>query len=144
MTIPSYGTIVLTPIGANPLPGALTVTTDPDGYARTWPKRRSEHPGLEGTLTTQDFGRFARDCTLRLSWSTSQPLNKTAVQQLKTWEGQASSAYRLQDGEGNDWTVELVGFEERRIFGQPDLYYGTLDLRVLTMALYLGQPYTGD
>lgn len=144
MPTPTYGLVTMTPVSANPSPSPVTFTTDPDKYTRTWKKRMSVHQGIEGTVTTQDFGRVARDCQLDLEWGRGQILTKAVVRAVKTWEGVRESLYRFQDWEGNDFTVEILSFQEEAIFPSVDLYTARLSLQVVEMAVYLGDVYTGD
>lgn len=141
----AIGLITLTPLdGGNPAPGLLQLTTDPEGYVREWESRKSVIACLDGAVT-QDFGRFAADMTITLTWSgNGQWLDGDAVRTMRTWQGFAGGTYQFTDDEGNDLTVELVPpFRESREFGMPDWYRVTLTLHVLSIATLFGEIYTG-
>jgi hypothetical protein len=139
----AIGTSYLTPI-APTLGNALQLTTDPDGVVDEWPARKSIQAGIGGSSTTQDFGRYAIDCRRTLTWSgNGQMLDRDAVVQLDAWLADPGGTFRYQDGEDNDWTVEIMALAPERIFGMPRHYKCRLELHVLSMLMLRGDPYLG-
>lgn len=141
----AIGLITLAPLeGTNPAPAPLQLTTDPEGYVRDWETRKSVIPVFDGAVT-QDFGRYAADMTITLTWSgNGQWLDGEAVRTLRTWQGFGGGTYQFTDDEGNDFTVEMVPpFREAREFGMPDWYRATITLHVLAIAMLFGEIYTG-
>jgi hypothetical protein len=141
--IPVYGTITLTAGAGSGT--ALVMRTDP-AVTRHWEPRKVVTPELGGGSTTLDWGMYAVDCLIELAWrGTGQWLDLDDVRQLVKWRAAQGSTYRFQDaGEGDDFVVEILSFDEVRAFGQPRLYTAALWLHVLTMTTLLGQPYTGS
>lgn len=140
--IAASSSIILTPLVPAGTP--LQLTTDPDGVVDTWDPRKVSDAGLEGAVTTQDWGQYAIDCVRALTWSGKQFLDRDAVLQIRQWLAVRGSTYRYVDAEGNDWTVELVPpFLANRIFGMPRYYTCTLTLHVLAMDMLLDAAYTG-
>lgn len=136
---PVYGELVLSPVA--PTPGAELTLNDPDTYTRDWPKRKSVHQVI-GDTVEQDFGLYAADCVVTAVWANGQYLDKTHVQALHEWRATAGAELRLSDGEGNEFTVTINSFAEKRAVA--DLYHGSLELQVTSMTAYLGQAYTGN
>jgi hypothetical protein len=138
------GRITLSPL--DPFGPSMQMTTDPE-IKETWDSRKSVEPGLGGSSTTYDFGVFAVDCHRTLTWAgggSAQWLDVDVIAQLRSWRAVRGSTYRYQDGEGNDWTVEITNMGAEREFGQPRNWRCVLDLHVLAMTDLLGVPYTGE
>jgi hypothetical protein len=144
LTVPvveAIGSVYLTPVP--PTEGeTLRMTSDPDGVTDDWLARKSTQTGLGGVVTTQDFGRFAADCTRTLVWN-RQVLDRDVIRQLDAWYGSPGSTLRYLDGEDNDWTVEIMAVVPERVFGQPRLYTCRLVLHVLAMTTLRGEGYLG-
>jgi hypothetical protein len=125
-------------------PGAtLRFNLDPR-VEQTWDARKVTTPGLEGAVTTQDFGTFAKDCYRTLTWAgAGQWLDVTQVIQLREWAATAGSTYRYEvENEGHEWTVEILKVKEQ-YEGPLDYYRCVLELHVLAMTTLYGSPYTG-
>lgn len=132
----------LTTVGTLVLDG-VTFTTDPRVYEPlNWPKRASVLRGLNGAVTVQDFGVFAKDNRLRLE-SGDQFLSTAVVEQLHARYRARGATYRLQDWLGNDFTVFIQEFRpvEAQLGGA---WRYTMDLVVLRITTLLGAPYTGS
>jgi hypothetical protein len=123
--------------------GGKRFTTDPATYERQWPKRVSEHPGIGGSLTIQDFGRFAKDKLLTLQSGQGQYIEKTLVQDLDAMAGTKGATYTLTDWAGNQFTVFILAFDPQPTF-LGTLFTYAMRLRVLAITSLWGQAYTGD
>lgn len=124
--------------------GGVRFTCDPVPYeAYEWPKRMSEHPGVGGSMTWQDFGVWAKDCTLTLGSGETQMLEKTVVASLDTMYRTKGGTYALIDWLGNEFTVVIRDFRPTGTF-LGTLFRYTMTLRVTAMSKLLGATYTGS
>jgi len=140
VAIPTRGTVILTALGT--LGRSVTLTTDPTSYGFVWPKRQAKYRGLGGSVTTQEFGKHARDAVIHLE-SGTQWLNVDVVRDMDWNDALRGEAWRLQDSEGNDCTVRIETWSPVKARGMPELYEYTLDLEILAIAVLRGQDYTG-
>jgi len=143
MPIGTLGTITLTALtgGGN----TITLTTDPTTYVIYWSKRRSSFPGLNGSVTVQDFGKFAKDALIEVK-SGSQWINKSVVADMDENDAIKGATWRLQDYEGNDFTVSIDQWKPEMAPGMAlaGLYSYDLILRVHAIATLRGVTYTGS
>lgn len=132
----------LSTIGTLVLDG-ITFTTDPRVYEpRNWPKRVSVHRGLNGSVTVQDFGLFAKDNRIRIE-SGDQYLSTAVVDALQARYQTPGATYTLTDWLGNEFTVFILDFRpvEAQLGGA---WRYSMDLVVLGIAQLNGVPYTGS
>ncbi len=123
---------------------SVQFTTDPQDYAPAkWPKRASYHPGLGGSMTIQDFGRYAKDCLLTLSSGNSGYMEQSVVASLQTKKSAKGASYSFTDWLGNSFTVFIVNFDPKPTF-IGSLWTYTLELRVTAMTTLLGSAYSGS
>lgn len=134
MAISARGTVYL---------GGVRFTCDPAVYERQWPKRVSVHEGLQGAVTVQDFGRFAKDMVLRLESGEQQLMERTTVAALDAMAGTRGATYTLTDWTGLECTVHIQAFEADPTF-LGTLHRYRLSLRVLSIAKLYGATYTGS
>lgn len=134
--------MTVTAIGQVFLDG-IQFTTDPRTYEPVWPKRQSIHGGLQGAVTVQDFGVFAKDQRLRLE-SGGQWLTRTVVDALDARFQTRGAAYPFKDWVGTEATVFIVAFDpiDARLGG--DLYEYRMELRVLALTKVRGVAYVGS
>ena len=118
-------------------------TTDPAVYERQWPKRASEHPGIGGSLTIQDFGRFAKDMLLTLQSGEQQYMEQDLVETLDGMAGTPGATYTLTDWSGNEFTVFILAFDPKPTF-LGTLFTYTMRLRVLAITTLWGTSYSGS
>jgi len=141
--ITTLGKITLTAVtgGGND----ITFTTDPSTYTIFWSKRRSSFPGLNGSVTVQDFGKFAADALIDIK-SGSQWINKSVVTDMDENDAIKGATWRLQDYEGNDFTVSIDHWKPEMVAGMAILGLYTYDLllRVHAIAKLRGVTYTGN
>jgi hypothetical protein len=123
--------------------GGVRFTTDPETYQRQWPKRASKHPGVGGSMTIQDFGRFAKDMTLTLQSGQKQLLEISAVQSLETLASTKGATYTLTDWAGNEFTVFIMDFRPDPTF-LGSLFAYTMELHVLAVTKLYGGSYSGS
>jgi len=142
MAIPTLGKITLTVVSGGG--SSITLTTDPDTYVLEWPPRRSYFPHIGGGVK-QDFGKFAVDCVVKMQSGASQWLNKSVVIAMDTNDAIKGATWRLQDFEGNDFTVSIDKWSPVVAKGMAlvGLYTYELDLRVKAMSKLRGASYTG-
>lgn len=129
---------MLDPIGAIFLDG-VQFTTDPTTYERQWPKRVTKVATIGGN-TVLDFGRKAKDLTLRLE-SGGQFMARTVVDAIETRAGTLGAGYPLVDWEGTEATVVIAAFDPQEFL--PDLYEYSLMLWVRALAKLRGVTYVG-
>ncbi len=119
-------------------------TTDPQVYKPTvWAKRHSVHPGLEGALTIQDFGTFAKDNTLQLGSGGAGYIEKSLVDALHALYRARGATYTLTDWAGNEFTVFIRNFQADPTF-IGTLWTYTMELHVLAIAKLFGVTYSGS
>lgn len=143
MSIPTLGTVTLTAISGGG--SSVTLTTDPDTYELDWPKRRSVFQVIEDVVV-QDFGKWAKDCVVKMQSGATQWLNKSVVTEMDANEAIRGGTWRLQDFEGNDFTVSIEKWAPvvSKGMAMVGLYVYELDLRVHAMSKLRGVNYTGD
>lgn len=120
-------------------------TTDPK-IRRDWPPRRSVLPGLAGSVTHQDFGRFAADMKLTLT-SGGNYINAAFKRFLDGLASVRGASYAYSDYQGVEATVVILGFDPEPTFIRDDasvLWEYTLQLQVLTLTKLDFETYTGD
>lgn len=126
--------------------GGNQFTTDPR-IAREWSPRRSRLLGIGGSVTQQDFGRFAKDMRLTLT-SEGNYMNaalKNAIDLMLVTAPGASYSY--SDYTGLEATVVIVAFDPRPTFirdGDTVLYDYSLVLDVVALAKLDGADYGGE
>ena len=124
--------------------GNVQLTTDPTPYETyEWPKRMSEHPGVGGSMTWQDFGVIAKDCVLTLGSGENQMLEKSVVVSLDTMYRTKGGTYTLTDWLGNEFTVLIRNFKPTPTF-LGTLYTYTMTLRVTAITKLFGSTYQGS
>ena len=123
--------------------GGVRFTTDPGVYQRQWPKRASKHPGIGGSITIQDFGRFAKDMTLTLQSGQHQLLESSVVESLEAMASVRGATYTLTDWSGNELTVFIVDFRADQTFVGSLCTYA-MELHVLGVTKLFGATYTGS
>lgn len=122
----------------------LQFTTDPQ-ITRTWPPRRSKLMGIGGSVTQQDFGRFAKDMRLTLN-SQNNYVNQAFVAAIEQRMLVRLSAYPYTDYQGIDADVVIVDFQPTPTFikdGLGVLFTYTLILDVITLRKLNFATYTG-
>jgi len=144
MPIPTRGLVTLTVISGGG--SSVTLTTDPETYGLEWNKRRSVFQGISGSVTVQDFGKFAKDCVVIMQSGASQWLNKSVVTAMDANDAIKGGKWRLEDFEGNDFTVSIEKWMPVVSKGMAlaGLYVYELDLRVHAMAKLRGVTYSGS
>lgn len=124
-------------------------TTDPS-IARDWPPRRSRLAGIGGSVTQQDFGRFAKDMRLTLSSAAPSGSRNLINHAFKiTLDGLLNTrlqTYAYRDYTGLEGTVVVVDFTPVATFirdGVGVLWEYTLVLDVVTLTKLDFANYTG-
>lgn len=139
MAITTFGKVFL---------DGLQFDTDPQIYEPTnWPKRHIIIPGIDGSVTIQDFGHFAKDNTVRLSSGPTGFLNQATVAALHVKFRTKAAVFSLTDWMGNEFTVFIVSFRPIATFiGLSDadnLFTYDMELRVVAIAKLFGTTFTG-
>jgi hypothetical protein len=139
MPLTARGTVTL---------GSVQFTTDPGIYEPfNWKKRMSKHPGLQGAMTIQDFGRFAKDLTIRLGSGgqngSQQYLEQAAVVALDGYYAAKGVTYTLTDWLGNEFTVFIEEFRPVPTF-LGSLFTYEMSLHVLGIAKLFNSTYGGS
>lgn len=134
ITPPGLGTVFL---------GGVRLTVDPLVYERSWPRRASWLPGLDGAVTVQDFGRTCKDLVLRLESGGGQWLEQAAARQLDLMARAQGTAYRFTDWNGLQGTAVILAFDADPTFVATQHQYRMV-IRLLALATLYGQPYTGS
>lgn len=119
-------------------------TTDPQ-IQRAWPPRRSKLMGIAGSVTQQDFGRFAKDMRLTLT-SGNNYVNQAFVQAIEQRMLVRLAGYSYIDYQGIDADVVIVDFQPSPTFikdGPGVLFTYTMVLDVLTLRKLNFATYTG-
>lgn len=134
--IPAFARVALGPTGAQ-----TTFTTDPEPYEPyRWPKRVSVHRGLQGAITIQDFGVFAKDRQLQLSHDV---MDDEVIKTLDGYFRTKGATFRFTDWLGNDFTVFILSFTHVP-HGRLAISSYELALHVLGITQLFGSPYTGS
>ena len=128
--------------------GGLTLDTDPQVYEPlNWEKRHSILPGLQGAVTIQDFGHFAKDNMLRLASGRSGYLNQSKVEAIHIAFRTKGATFTLTDWIDNEFTVFITSFRPVPTFlGESltdNLFTYTMELRVAGITKLLGTPFVG-
>lgn len=110
------------------------------------PKRGSVIPGIQRTVTIQDFGRTARDAWFLLEGSGGQGLSPETVDAIDALADVQGATYTFADWLGNRATVWIAEFDYA-LSEQPtgwQLYDYTLRLKVVELVELRGAAYFGD
>lgn len=139
MTITTFGKVFL---------GGVQFDTDPQVYEPlNWPKRHSIFQGINGSVTIQDFGHFAKDNMLRLSSGSTGYLNQATVKALHDRFRTKASVFTLTDWMDNEFTVFFISFTPVATFiglsDSDNLFTYEMVLRVTAITKLLGIPFTG-
>lgn len=120
-------------------------TTDPH-VQRSWPTRRSRLLGVGGSVTQQDFGRFAKDMRLTLT-SDGNFVNQSFKNFIEGLQLVRRAAYSYTDYQGLDADVVIVDFVATPTFyrdGRGVLYEYSLVLDVVALRKIDFLAYTGS
>ena len=120
-------------------------TNDPQ-IDRNWPSRQSVLPGLKGSVTVQDFDRFAKDMRLTLT-SAGNFMNQTLKLIIDNLVAVRGSTYSYSDYTGITGTVKILTWTPKATFirdGSFVLYEYVLELKIITLTLLDGVAYTGS
>jgi hypothetical protein len=135
MTVEARGTVYL---------GGERFTTDPQVYEPLqWPKRATVHPGLQGALTVQDFGTYAKDNSIHLASGSSGYMEQSVVAAIHTKYRIPGASYTLTDWMGNEFTVFILEFTATPTFIGTLCTY-SITLQVLGITKLFGSSYTGS
>ena len=121
-------------------------TTDPT-ITRHWPPRRSRLLGVGGTVTQQDFGRFAKDLRLTLSSHDLNLMNLDLKAAIEALMYVRKRTYAYADYEGIDADVVIVDFAPKPTYyrdGQGVLYEYNLVLDVVALRKLDFATYSGS
>jgi hypothetical protein len=134
--------------------GGVQLTTDPSVYKPfVWPKRISVLPGIGGSVTIQDFGRFKGDLRLRLESGPSQFLTHDCVNALDALFATAGGIFTLTDWLENEFRIVMTDWQPTPAnipdLGDDDeivgmLYLYTMDLQVDDIVKLRGATYGGS
>lgn len=125
--------------------GGTQFTTDPQ-IQRSWPPRRSKLLGIAGSVTYQDFGRFAKDMKLTLS-SGQNYVNQAFVSAIEDKMLARLSVYTYADYQGIEGDVVITDFVATPTFikdGAGVLFTYTLTLDVISLRKLNFKTYTGN
>lgn len=120
-------------------------TTDPQ-IQRAWPPRRSRLPGIGGSSTQQDFGRFAQDMRLTLS-SGPNYINQAFASYVDGLMLTRKQKFAYLDYQGTDADVVIVDFVATPTFirdGAGVLFQYQMVLDVMTLRKLHFATYTGS
>lgn len=123
---------------------SVQFTTDPR-ITRQWPPRRSRLPGIMGSTTQQDFGRWAKDLRLQLA-SQGNFVNQSFKSAIEDRMLIRRQAYSYTDYQGIDADVVIVTFDPVPTFikdGLGVLFEYTLVLDVVTLRKLDFKTYSG-
>lgn len=128
--------------------GGITFDTDPQVYEPlNWEKRHSVLPGLQGAVTIQDFGHFAKDNTITLASGRSGYLNQSKVEAIHTAFRTKAAVFTLTDWIGNEFTVFIREFRPVPTFigidNTDNLFTYTMLLQVTVITKLFGAVFTG-
>jgi hypothetical protein len=133
-TITALGGIVL---------AGLTLTTDPQKYkAPRMPGRGTVLPGIQGTVTIQDFPRVAKGSSFVLQGAGGQGLDQDTVNAIDALKDEAGAIWSYSDWLGNVATVWIEDFDPE-LNAPWQLYDYTLTLRIVSLTLRRGVAYVG-
>ena len=125
-------------------------TTDPQDYSPlNWTKRHSVLPGLQGSVTIQDFGTFKKDDVVRLR-SGDGFLTKAKVSTFHAKFRTKGATFSFTDWLGNAFTVFIRSFTPVPTFipddpdGSGTLYRYDMELQVVSISTLFGAAYTGS
>jgi hypothetical protein len=120
-------------------------TTDPK-IAREWKPRRSRLRGIMGSVTQQDFGRWAKDMRLTLT-SNGNFINQAFKVYVESLMLLRKQVYTYADYTGLEGTVVIVDFTPTPTFikdGAGVLFEYTMVLDVVTLTKLDFSTYTGS
>ena len=121
----------------------IRFTTDPGTYTRNWPRRMSVHKGLQGAVTIQSFGRFAKDMVLQLGSGSNQWMELSLVQAIESLMAVDNGVYSFTDWIGNAFTVFILSFDPDPTF-IGTLHTYSMSLQVRSILTLHGVTYTGS
>jgi len=119
-------------------------TTDPQ-IERNWPPRQSVLPGILGSVTVQDFNRFAQDMRLTLT-SNGNFMNQTLKAAIDVMMETRGAVFSYSDYTGIVGTVKILTWTPKATFirdGNFILYEYTLELKIMTLSELDGVTYGG-
>lgn len=141
MALPAIGQVFL---------NGVQFTTDPQDYSPVaWAKRSSVLPGLQGSVTIQDFGTFKKDNVVRLR-SGDGFLTQSAVSSFHDLFRTKGATWSFTDWLGNSFTVFIRSFTPVPTFipddpdGSGTLYRYEMELQVVNISTLFGVTYTGS
>jgi hypothetical protein len=111
-----------------------------------WPARLTPFPGISGSHTVQDFGKFAKDMRLTLT-SDGNYINAAFKKTIEDLAAVRGATYTYSDYMGLEGTVKIMSFSPKPTFirdGSLVLYEYTLELKVMTLTKKDGVTYTGS
>jgi hypothetical protein len=120
-------------------------TTDPK-IKRSWPSRQTVLPGIEGSVTVQDFDRFKKDMRLTLT-SNGNFMNQALKAAIDTMIATRGATYDYVDYTGIEGTVKILSFDPEPTFyrdGDFVLYEYTMELKIMTLSKLDGVSYGGS
>jgi hypothetical protein len=142
MPDPQFG-----PFGGIVLDG-VRFTTDPKPYEPlNWPKRFSEHRGIGGKVTLQDFGTFMKDNKLKLASGEYGVLDEVTMAGLHSRFRSRGVIFPMTDWLGNSFDVFIEMFRPwpRIKGGGPNgvvsLWDYEMELHVLTINTLVGTAF---
>jgi hypothetical protein len=123
--------------------GGVRLTTDPQKYRPPRrPKRAAVLPGIQGTVTIQDFGRFAKDATFVLQGSGGQGLATDVIDAIDALADAVGLVTSFSDWLGTEGQVWIEAFDYE-LNAPWQLYDYTLTLRVVALTTLRGNGYLG-
>jgi len=138
VSIGPFGRLAIGPTGS-----PVYFTADPRSYRPwQWKKRASFHPGIQGSMTIQDFGVVSKDLVIEIESPEDAFLEASVVKQLHEMYRTKGAVYRLTDWVGNDFTVWLEDFQPEANENLPGYRY-SMRLKVQSITTLFGAPYTG-
>lgn len=119
-------------------------TTDPK-LQRSWPPRRSRLQGIMGSVTQQDFGRWAQDMRITLN-SGENYVNQAFISSMEDRMAIRLAEFAYTDYQGTDADVVIVDFDPTPTFikdGVGVLFTFTMVLDVMKLRKLHFKTYTG-
>jgi len=120
--------------------------TDPQTYEPfEWDKRISKHECLDGVVTIQDFGLFAKDIIIRLKSGENSKLDTYTSLAIKNLQNITGTIYNFKDWYANNFTVFIADFKPKReVYGVDPIWDYSMELWVTAINTYFGSAYTGS
>lgn len=143
--IPTIGKVFLGTKVSGAFLATAQFTTDPK-IQRNWPQRQSVHRGVQGTVTVQDFGKFAKDMVLMLESETNW-INTSFKNYVDGLMAVRGAVYDYKDYMGTEAVVKIISFEAKPTFirdGVLVLYEYSMELQVLALIKLDGVAYGGS